>query len=188
MANSNLTQAAVTVQGTIEASNQGGLKIDGAWYNYPRGFAKEGKLSRDVIGALVTLAVLFVDGTQKPEIAAVVKLEALKGAAAQNPVPVPARPAPVPVQEPEVPPAVAPAPEAPSNRWMKEPISKGQKEKIAELATSLDVSSQMVNLILKMRYKDEQKSVESLTKSEASKLIQFLDSQAPTLPARGRSA
>jgi hypothetical protein len=190
MSNSNLVQAAVTVQGQVESSNEGGLRIDGTWYNYPRGFPKEGKLSRDVVGSLVTLAVLFGDGTQKPLIGSVLKLAKPDGSPPKGAAPTPASPAPLPVPmpAPEAPAAPAAAPEVPEAGWMKEPLSKGQKEKISMLATSLDLSSQMVNLILKMRYKDEQKSVESLTKSEASKLIQFLDSAAPALPQRGRSA
>ena len=191
MANSNLVQAAVTVQGTIEASNRGGLKIDGTWYNYPRGFPNEGKLSREVIGSLVTLAVLFGDGSQQPVIGSVQKLGKPEGSSDEAPAPaaLPELPVPSPKSEPAQPAAPAAAPGASAGgSWMSERISSGQKEKIKGLAESLDVSSQMVNLILKMRYKDEQKSIESLTKSEASKLIQFLDSQAPTLPARGRSA
>jgi hypothetical protein len=197
MANSNLVQAAVTIQGTIEASNKGGVKIAGAWYNYPRGFPNEGKLSREVVGALVTLAVFCGDGDAKPVIGSVLKLEKPEGVPSEKPAPAsaPIAPAPAAEMEPVVPVAQAPAPEAspapaaPSvPSWTADPASGGQKEKIAQLSESLGLSSQTVNLILKMRYKDEQKSTASLTKGEASRLISFLESQAPTLPARGRSA
>jgi hypothetical protein len=191
MTNSNLVQAAVTVQGTIEASNRGGLKIDGTWYNYPKGFPNEGKLSREVIGSLVTLAVLFGDGLQTPVIGSVLKLGKPEGSSSEAPAPAapPVAPVPTPKSEPEEPAAPAAAPGASAGgSWMSERISSGQKEKISKLAESLSLSAQAVNLILKMRYKDEAKSIESLTKSEASKLIQFLDSQAPTLPSRSRSA
>lgn len=188
MANSNSVQAAVTVQGPIEASNKGGVKVGGAWYNYPRGTPNEGKLSRDVIGAVVTLAVLTMDG--KLFIGSVLKLGKPEGAPSETPVPVPVPPAPAQAAPPlPVVPTQVAAPAAPEVRsWITERISSGQKEKIQTLSESLDLSSQAVNLILKMRYKDEQKSIESLTKGEASRLISFLDSQAPTLPVRGRSA
>lgn len=187
MANSNQVQAAVTIQGTIEASNKGGVKIAGAWYNYPRGFPNEGKLSREMVGAVATLAVLYGDGDAKPVIGSVLKLEKPEGAPSENPVPAPAEGVPVPLPAPEMP-AVAPEATAAPGSWTKDPISDGQKEKIEKLSTSLGLSSQAVNLILKMRFKDEQKSIVSLTKGEASRLISFLDSQAPALPARGRSA
>ena len=190
MANSHLVQAAVTVQGTIQKSNFGGLQIDGAWYNYPRGTPKEAKLSGQVIGSLVTLAVLYADG-QKPVIGSVLKLVGPEGSSGETPAaaPVPSPVVPEVEAQPAAPVAPATAPSAaPSPSWMADPVSGAQKEKIETLSASLGLSSGAVNLILKMRYKDEEKSVVSLTKSEASKLIQFLDGSAPALPSRGRSA
>lgn len=190
MANSNQVQAAVTVQGTIEASNKGGLKVDGTWYNYPRGTPNEGKLSRDVVGAQVTLAVLTADG-QKPVIGSVLKLDGPEGSAGETPAAAPAPSQVVPGVEAQPAAPVAPAsapPVASSPSWMADPVSGAQKEKIETLSASLGLSSGAVNLILKMRFKDEAKSVVSLTKLEASKLIQFLDGSAPALPSRGRSA
>jgi hypothetical protein len=191
MANS-LVQAAVHVQGTIEKSNKGGLLVNGTWYNYPRGTPSEGKLSGQGVGSLVTLAVFIPEDGSKPVIGRVVKLERPEGPKSEAPAAVPAPTPVVPPAEPKPAPAVAPAADRQAPRplpsWTADPMSDVQKERIEKLSESLNLSSQVVNLILKMRFKDEAKSVGSLTKGEASKLIQFLDSQAPVLPSRGRSA
>lgn len=181
MTTSSTLQAPGTIQGTITQLNRGGVKVGDTWFNYPRGTADQAKLSKEAVGALVVLAIVMVEG--KPMIGSVQRLEK-----AQAPAPAAAAVAqPAPAELPAAP-SPAPAPQAPAGPgpWTAHPATDGQKQKIQELAESLGISSQMVNLILKLRFKDEAKSVATLKKGEASKVIQFLDAEMPQLPVRGR--
>ena len=72
--------------------------------------------------------------------------------------------------------------------WTREPVTDDQKKKIEDLSKKLDLQEPTVQLILKMRFKDADKSVANLTKGEASKLITFLDNDAPLLPPKRRAS
>lgn len=180
MAHAFTPQAAVTVQGTIEQLNRGGVKIEGSWYNYPRDYSGE-RIPREAVGAFVVLAVLLGEG--KPMIGSVLKLEKAAPASASA-APAPSEPKPAPSPAPSPTPAPAVSPEGPS--WTDHPATDGQKKKIEDLSQALGLSAQMVNLVVKLRFQNEAKSVESLTKGEASRLIHFLDSDPATLLGKGR--
>lgn len=195
-------QQALRVQGVISAVNRGGVKIDGRWHNYPRGYAGE-RLPREAIGSYAVLLIVVYD--DKPYIDSVLKLEKVPSAdafaspaeaSAQRPVESPAPSAPVPAPEPD--PSIAPvatateAPTAPESapeakRWASEPSTDAQRLKIERLAEAAGMTIQSVLTIARLAFRNPEKSMGNLTKGEASKLIVLLDGDAPTLPPRRRS-
>lgn len=201
--NSVVTQA-LRVQGVISAVNRGGVKIDGRWHNYPRGYAAE-RLPREAMGAYAVLMIAMYEG--KPYIDSVLKLEKVPpadapaspaAASVEGPVESPAPSAPVPASEPEPGPSVAPAatateaPPAPeatpeAKRWAAEPSTDAQRQKIERLAETAGMPIQTVQTIARLAFRNPEKSMGNLTKGEASKLIVLLDGDAPALPSRRRS-
>lgn len=196
-----MVQAATQIQGTIEQLNRGGIKVGGTWYNYPKGHAGE-RIPREFVGAFIVLTALSMEG--KSYIGSILRLDRPKASAGAAPsnveskspeMPTPASPPPAPVEtKPAAPVASAAAPGTSSatpaaveaGGWTKEPATDGQKKKIEDLSKALDLEESTVQLILKLRFKEANKTVANLTKGEASKLITFLDNEAPLLPPKRR--
>ena len=197
------TPQALRVQGVISAVNRGGVKIDGRWYNYPRGYASE-RIPREAVGAFAVLLVAMFQG--KPYIDSVLKLERVPAedapasppapgeAPVESPAPEAAAPqaeaVPVPevatATEPEaapVPPEAAPAGD---KRWAAEPSTDAQRQKIARLADQAGMPITTVETVARLAFRDSEKSMATLTKGEASRLIVLLDGEPPALPRRRR--
>ncbi len=179
-----MSPASLTMEGIVQAVNKGGLKVNERWFNYPRPYTGT-KVSPDVVGTLVALAFMEVEGK------AFLTTLAMKTPAAAAHVAAPAEPVLAP-SSPVAPPAAAPraiiteiAPpepaqeEAPAPASQERSASERQLQEIARVSELAKVSSPRLSLILKMRWNDEGKALKSLTAEEASRLIYFLGGSLP---------
>lgn len=177
-----MSPASLTMEGIVQAVNKGGLKVNERWFNYPRPYTGT-KVSPDVVGTLVALAFMEVEGK------AFLTTLAVKTPAAAALVAAPAEPVLAP-SSPVAPPAAAPrsiaeivppepAQEATAPASQERSASERQLQEIARVSELAKVSSPRLSLILKMRWNDEGKALKSLTAEEASRLIYFLGGSLP---------
>ena len=163
--------------GTVEAVNEGGIKIEGAWYNYGRIF-KGTRLTQSAIGAIVALTLVqsmdkkfFVASIESVENAKDDQAPAAEAPEAEFPEKAdPAadkspREAEVASTEPsnEEP---APSEEPPA----EPPASDKQRDYARDLASNLKLSPEKVDLIMVARFG---KTFDNVSKAEMKLVIPF---------------